>query len=74
MATSPQTDALELAMVTLLIDRHPAPIHGDELRRAFAGDDWPAAVEGMLVDGLLHREGDLYLASRAAVRLTELLG
>jgi hypothetical protein len=68
------TDALELALLTLLIDRHPAPVHRDELARAFVGDDWPASVETMLVDGLIHREGDLYLTSRAALRVAELLG
>lgn len=74
MSGLPPTDALELAILTLLTDRHPAPVHVDHMARAFAGDDWRAGVEAMLVDGLIHREGDLYLASRAAVRVTELLG
>jgi hypothetical protein len=71
--TAPQ-DPLELALLTLLIDRHPAPVHRDALARAFVDDDWPASVEAMLADGLIHREGDLYLVSRAATRVVELLG
>jgi hypothetical protein len=67
-------DPLELALLTRLIDRHPAPVHRDDLARAFAGDDWPASLEAMLADGLIHREGDLYLVSRAATRVVELLG
>jgi hypothetical protein len=74
MSGIPTTHALELAILTLLMDRYPAPVHLDEMARAFAGDDWRAGVEAMLVDGLIHREGDLYLASRAAVRITQLTG
>jgi hypothetical protein len=73
MSGLPPPDPLELALLTLLIDRHPAPVHREDLARAFVGDDWPASVASMLDDGLIHREGDLYLVSRAAVRVVELL-
>jgi hypothetical protein len=68
------TDALDLAILTLLIERHPSPVHGDELARAFANEDWPTSIAALLSDGLLHREGSLYLASRPAIRAAELLG
>ncbi len=64
---------METAVLTLILHRHPAPVHGDDLARAFAGDDWEAAVAALVAEGLLHREGALYVASRAAVRLSELL-
>lgn len=66
-------DALEAALVTFILARHPAPVHADELARAFAGEDWEAAVTALQDDGVLHREGRLHLASRAAVRLSRLL-
>ena len=65
--------AVEAAILTLLLARHPAPVHAEELARAFAGDDWEAAVAGLEADGALHREGRLHLASRAAVRVSRLL-
>jgi hypothetical protein len=68
------TDALELAILTFVLDRHPAPVHRDELVRVFGGDDWGSAVAALRADGLLHREGRLYLSSRASVRALELLG
>lgn len=66
-------EAMEAAVLTLILHRHPAPVHGDDLARAFAGDDWEAAVAGLIGDGLLHREGALYVAARSAVRVSELL-
>ena len=66
-------DRLETAMLAVLLSRHPAPVHAEELARAFAGDDWEAAVAGLEADGVLHREGALHLLSRAAVRVTQLL-
>ncbi len=65
--------ALEAGIRALLLARHPAPVHADELARAFAGDDWEAAVTALEADGALHREGRLHLASRAAVRVSRLL-
>lgn len=70
----PGPDVLERALLTLVLDRHPAPVHEDELARAFAGDDWRSAVSSLAADGAVHREGALHLASRAAVRVAQLLG
>jgi len=74
MAAFLHPDVLELAILTFVLDRHPAPVHRDELARAFTGDDWRTAVTGLSADGLLHQEGRLYLASRASVRALELFG
>jgi hypothetical protein len=73
VATS-TTYALDQALLTFVLERHPAPVHADELSRAFAADDWRASVTALLDDGLLHREGGLHVASRAAVRAAVLLG
>ena len=67
------SSALEAAILTLLLARHPAPVHAEELARAFAGDDWEAAAAVLEADGALHREGRLHLASRAAVCVSRLL-
>ncbi len=74
MPSSPHPDVLDLALLTLVLERHPAPIHGDDLARAFSSDDWHTSLTGLIADGLLHHEGTLVLASRAAVRAAELLG
>lgn len=74
MPAPPPIHALEVAILTLLIDRYPAPVHRDEMARAFEGDDWAASASSLVVDGLMHRVCDLYLASRAAARAAELLG
>ena len=66
-------DPIEIALVTLLLSRHPAPVHAEELARAFAGDDWETAASSLAGDGVIHREGKLYLVSRAALRVTQLL-
>jgi hypothetical protein len=66
-------DALDAALLALVLARHPAPVHRDELRRVFAGDDWRSSARALAEDGLLHREGRLVLASRASVRANELL-
>lgn len=67
-------DPLDTAVLALVLERHPAPVHRNELMLAFEGDDWPSAVSALVADGILHREGALHLASRAAVRVAELLG
>jgi hypothetical protein len=72
-ADAPFRDQLELALLTLLLSRHPAPVHAEELARAFAGDDWEAAVSALAGDGVIHREGRLHLLSRPALRVTQLL-
>ena len=66
-------NALEAAILTLLLAWHPAPVHAEDLARVFAGDDWEAAVASLEADCALHREGRLHLASRAAVRVSRLL-
>lgn len=66
-------DPLEAALLSLILARHPAPVHAEELARAFAGDDWETAVTELEADGILHREGRLHLATRAAVRVSRLL-
>lgn len=66
--------ALETALLTLVLERHPAPVHRDDLARAFATDDWRSSVTALIADGLLHEEGALLVASRAAVRAADLLG
>ena len=65
--------ALETAILTILLARHPAPVHADELARAFAGEDWEAAVASLETGGVLHREGRLHVATHAAVRVSRLL-
>lgn len=65
--------AVDSALLTYLLERHPAPVHEDELRRAFADVDWRASVATLARDGLAHFEGALILPSRAAVRASELL-
>jgi hypothetical protein len=74
MSPPHHADTLELAILTFVLDRHPAPVHRDEMARAFEADDWTSGVAVLRSDGLLHREGDIYLASRASVRAAELLG
>ena len=66
-------DTIETAALSLILQRHPAPVHEHELGRAFCGDDWEAALSGLVRDGAVHREGALYVASRPAVRVVELL-
>ncbi len=70
---APTLDPLEVAVLTYLLARHPAPVHADELARAFAGDDWETAEAALRADGVLHRESRLYVLSRPAVRVSELL-
>ena len=66
-------EEMDVAVLTLFMDRHPAPVHADDLALAFAGEDWPAAVSALETDGVLHREGALHLLSRPALRVAEML-
>ncbi len=66
-------EALASALLTLLLARHPAPVHAEDLARAFTGEDWEAAVAALAADGVVLREGRLHLVSRAAVRVSQLL-
>lgn len=70
---TPRPDPLELALFALLLGRYPAPVHAEELARAFAGDDWETAASSLDADGVIHREGRLHLLSRPALRVTQLL-
>jgi hypothetical protein len=67
-------DLLDAAVLGLILQRHPGPVHHEELAHAFPAEDWPASVSGLLGDGAVHREGGFLVASRAAVRVAELLG
>jgi hypothetical protein len=74
--------AAESAVLGMLLELHPAPISFEELLREIAGgpadfaqrDALGRAVRELAAAGLLHRNGDLVLPSRAAVRFDELLG
>jgi hypothetical protein len=73
--------ATEAAVLGQLLDLHPVLVTLDELvREIIAGaEDFAArdaverAVRDLAAAGLLHRNGDLVLPSRAALRLDELL-
>jgi hypothetical protein len=56
----------------LLLERHPAPVHWDDLARTLGDIHAQDAVASLTRDGLAHREGSLVIASRAAVRSDEL--
>lgn len=66
-------DALDAALLLCVLDHYPAPVHRDDLAHAFAGDDWASSAAALEADGILYREGALHLATRAAVRMSELL-
>ena len=59
-------------VLDLLLERHSAQVHADELTRALGAIDAIDGVASLVRDGLAHREGGLVLASRAAVRGDEL--
>ncbi len=74
--------AVEGAVLRLLLELHPALIAFEELLREIAAgaadfgqrDALERALRDLAAAGLLHRNGDLVLPSRAAVRCDELLG
>ena len=71
---APPQDVLEHGLLHLVLERHPAQLHLDEVVRELAEqrflvDDALAALVGA---GLLHRHGDFVTATRAAVRFDEL--
>jgi hypothetical protein len=74
--------AIEGAVLRLLLALHPAQIAFEELLREFAAgpgdfaqrDALERALRDLAAAGLLHRNGDLVLPSRAALRFGELLG
>jgi hypothetical protein len=73
--------ATEAAVLLHLLDLHPAQLSFEELLREIAADPGDfaqrdaveRAVRDLAASGLLHRNGELLLASRAALRCDELL-
>ena len=67
-------DVLEHSVLHLVLARHPAQVHVDELVRAVGGKDFLVndAVTDLVADGLLHRHGDFVVPTRAALRFDEL--
>lgn len=74
--------ALEAAVLSQLLALHPVQLTLAELVREVAGeaagfeqsDAVERAVRQLTAAGLAHRNGDVVLASRAALRMDELLG
>jgi len=74
--------ALEGAVLSQLLALHPIQLTLTELFREVAGDEagfeqrdaLERAVRQLTAAGLAHRNGDLVLPSRAALRMDELLG
>lgn len=77
-----EDEAIEAAVLRQLLALHPVQLTLEELQREIAGDedDFAArdaverAVHTLAATGLVHRNGELVLPSRAALRLDELLG
>jgi hypothetical protein len=74
--------ALEAAVLRQLLALHPVQLTLAELMREVAGkardfaqiDAVERAVRDLAAAGLVHRNGDVILPSRAALRFEELLG
>lgn len=64
---------LEPGILDLLLTRHPAQVHLDELFRSSPEDRVLVedAVMNLVADGLAHRHGDFVVPTRAAVRFRE---
>ena len=68
-------DVLAAAVLGLLIVEHPAQLSVAELARHFSdpltpvpGEEVSDALADLVGDGLVHRSGEFYFATRAAVR------
>jgi HD-like signal output (HDOD) protein len=63
-------DDLARAVLSLLVDEHPAQLSFDELVREMGKEPFLVtdAVDDLVAAGLLHRHGDFVFATRAAVR------
>ena len=80
-APAEQDAATEAAVLRQLLALHPAQSSFDELLGDFASDPGDfaqrdaieRAVRDLAANGLLHRNGELVLPSRAALRFDELL-
>ncbi len=74
--------AIEAAVLRQLLALYPVQLTGKELKREIVGekDDFALvdaverAIRELTATGLIHRNGDVVLLSRAALRLDELLG
>lgn len=81
---SPSADdtTIEAAVLRQLLALHPVQMTVDELSRELGGDSADfahtdaveRAVRELTGSGLAHRNGDVVIPSRAALRLDELLG
>jgi hypothetical protein len=66
-------DYAQRALLGLLLERHPAMITIEEVRRALSDvPDLESAIAQLVADGVANRVGDLIGASRAAVRADQL--
>jgi hypothetical protein len=79
--TSREDAVVEAAVLQQLLFLHPTQLSLAELLRELAvGDDFSErdaierAVQELIAAGLLHRNGELLLPTRAALRFDELLG
>lgn len=74
--------ATEAAVLRQLLALHPTQLTLEDLEREIAGekgdfallDAVERAVRELVAAGLVHRNGEVVLPSRAALRLDELLG
>jgi len=80
-STAQGDDAVQAAVLMEVLALHPAQIAFDELQREMAGgedegfagrDAFHRAVRDLAGSGLLRREGDSVLPTRAALRMAEL--
>jgi hypothetical protein len=75
-----EDDVLQSAVLTILLDAHPAQRSEDELVRELAAepddvaqrDAIENAIRELVGAGLAHRHGSFLFATRAAVRFDEL--
>jgi hypothetical protein len=66
-------DYAQRTLLGLLLERHPAMITIEEVRRALSDvPDLESAIAQLVADGVANRVGDLIGASRAAVRTDQL--
>jgi len=80
VTTGAEDAATESAALLLIVDLHPTPVTLAELVREMAGerpgfgerDAIERAVRDLVAAGLLRRNGDLVLPTRAALRFSEL--
>jgi predicted transcriptional regulator len=74
--------AIEAAVLRQLLALYPVQLTVEELNRELAGEEGDFALEDaveravreLAAAGLVHRNGEVVLPSRAALRLDELLG